>query len=100
MSEKANRFVLAVNCAFLTVLLGIPVAESQVIFQLNQITSTPLQPNLAGTNLAILYQPPANSKSHVGIFIMHPDAGYSTFSGWTGLAQRPLLGAFSRRADP
>src|SRR5712671_1801239 len=52
------------------------------------VTTTVLQPNLTGTNLAILRQPDANPNSHVGIFIMHPDAGYSTFSGCTGLAQR------------
>ena len=52
------------------------------------VTTTVLQPNLTGTNLAILRQPEANPNSHIGIFIMHPDAGYATFSGCTGLAQR------------
>ena len=52
------------------------------------VTTTVLQPNLTGTNLAILRQPDANPNSHIGIFIMHPDAGYSTFSACTGLAQR------------
>jgi hypothetical protein len=52
------------------------------------VTTTVLQPNLSGTNLAILRQPDANPNSHIGIFIMHPDSGYSSFSACTGLAQR------------
>ncbi len=52
------------------------------------VTTTVLQPNLTGTNLAILRQPEANPNSHIGIFIMHPDSGYANFSACTGLAQR------------
>ena len=50
------------------------------------VTTTVLQPNLTGTNLTILRQPEANPNAHIGIFIMHPDAGYSSFSACTGLA--------------
>jgi hypothetical protein len=52
------------------------------------VTTTVLQPNLTGTNLAILRQPDPNPNAHIGIFIMHPDSGYANFSACTGLAQR------------
>src|SRR5215475_6225402 len=52
------------------------------------VTTTVLQPNLTGTNLAILRQPDPNANAHIGIFIMHPDSGYANFSACTGLAQR------------
>ena len=63
------------------------------------VTTTVLQPNLTGTNLAILRQPEANPNSHIGIFIMHPDAGYATFSGCTGLAPEASIDAVSMQLE-
>ena len=72
---------------FVTVYL-VTLAWTSVSLAAFAVTTTVLQPNLTGTNLAILRQPEANPNAHIGIFIMHPDAGYSTFSACTGLAQR------------
>ena len=80
-----------ISIAAMAILINLawaPAAQSAVVFQPGEITTTFLNPTLAGTNVAILRVPPANPNAHIGLFIMHSFSGYANFTACMALAQR------------
>src|ERR1041385_2445955 len=65
------------------------LAQKTAEAQLQQITTTTVDLGVANT-AAVLRRPVSDvlGRSHVGLFIMHPYAGYTTFQGCNDLAAR------------